>query len=829
MNEKIDINISEEKNLENEALSESEEKNEKISETLEDDEEKTEQIEKDKITVLDEHLKKLLSNSYVAQICNKNLLSLKIEFFITIKEYIKKLKHININLKVMENFDSGEFKVIVTNIEVLLSILKNVHIENFEEKINLTEFLSSLKNISFEKNIKDLDTPFIEVVTEDNNFKEHFEKTINSLDFILKETDKFNSMNDEIDEENIEKFKYQLAFNFLEEIYQESEILLSLTNSFLKYTIWIESLLEIIIKESREKELNENLITLIEKILSISEKMLKTKIVAFDSDELTNSLDKVIALEEETREKYKNLINLDEVYTFSNMYIAEKFPHLEKKFNVFVSQKKKKEYIKVIPILLEELDKKLTEEIRCKSFFNNSNEFLKLIKKIINSLNLINKKDLSVSELEEFNLIEKINSKIEEIQKEYENEIENLRNVEESLTDNQIQQSTYENLLYCFNSFKNTYKKFMSIKDEKNIQADKDLKKEEIFINYNDEYIEKNKENIKKINNKIIKLIFLILIIFGLSTFFFKDNISQYLSISNIEPIPRITNEKILNQDIAREISSYNNKKLEDISKGYSIRYSSFKKSDKQFGEKYVFFMFFGKDGYTYRISCSRDGILAMNVYSGSGGFLHYTIPNLENPTEIFSYNIENDKLTLLNFKNMDKSEKKIIKEILNIFEEFYKNDIFYSDYEINKLSSKFEITPIQKVTNKKILNINENFYDIYIFQDKNNIYPISYCTAENNGYYKFAYIISTDLGIPFGNDYQYTLCCLRNGIIQVEVSMGDEIVLLIPNMSEPTKIDFKTKEITYHKNKKEHLLNIEIAIQIFKKFAVEHHINLGF
>lgn len=47
--------------------------------------------------------------------------------------------------------------------------------------------------------------------------------------------------------------------------------------------------------------------------------------------------------------------------------------------------------------------------------------------------------------------------------------------------------------------------------------------------------------------------------------------------------------------------------------------------------------------------------------------------------------------------------------------------------------------------------------------------------------------------------------------------------------MSEPTKIDFKTKEITYHKNKKEHLLNIEIAIQIFKKFAAEHHINLGF
>lgn len=465
MNEKIDTNISEEKILQNEELSEKEEKNEKISETLEDNEEKAEQIEINKINILEKDLKKLLSNSYVAQICDKNLLNLKIEFFINIREYIKKLKLININLKIMENFDTEKFKVTVTNTEILLSILKNIPIENFEEEIDLTEFLSSLKNISFEKNINDLDTLFIEIVT-DNNFKEYFEKIINSLDFILKKTDKFNSMNDEIEEEDIEKFKYQLAFNFLEEVYQESEILSFLTNSFLKYTIWIESLLEIIIKESREKELDENLITLIEKILSISEKMLKTKIIAFDSDELTNSLDKVIALEEEIREKYKDLINLDEVYIFSNMYVAEKFPHLEKNFNVFVSQKKKKEYIKVIPTLLEELDKKLTEKIRYRSFFNNSNELLKLIRKAIEYLDLINKKDLSVSELEEFNLIEKINSKIEEMQKEYENEIENLKNLKEYSTESQPQQSIYGNLLYYFNYFKNISKKFMSVEDK---------------------------------------------------------------------------------------------------------------------------------------------------------------------------------------------------------------------------------------------------------------------------------------------------------------------------------------------------------------------------
>lgn len=185
MNEKIDTNISEEKILQNEELSEKEEKNEKISETLEDNEEKAEQIEINKINILEKDLKKLLSNSYVAQICNKNLLNLKIEFFINIREYIKKLKLININLKIMENFDTEKFKVTVTNTEILLSILKNIPIENFEEEIDLTEFLSSLKNISFEKNINDLDTLFIEIVT-DNNFKEYFEKIINSLDFILK-------------------------------------------------------------------------------------------------------------------------------------------------------------------------------------------------------------------------------------------------------------------------------------------------------------------------------------------------------------------------------------------------------------------------------------------------------------------------------------------------------------------------------------------------------------------------------------------------------------------------------------------------------------------
>ena len=176
-------------------------------------------------------------------------------------------------------------------------------------------------------------------------------------------------------------------------------------------------------------------------------------------------------------------------------------------------------------------------------------------------------------------------------------------------------------------------------------------------------------------------MIFLIILLFGIGYYLLKDNITNYLLISGFESIPKVTNEKILNQDIAIEITAYDNEKLENISKGYPIRYSSFKKKDKQFGKKYVYFMFFGKDGYTYRIACSREGILSMEVYAGSGNFLYYVIPDLEIPTNIFSYNIEDDEFKLLDFKNMstfDRENVKAIKEILSIFKEFLKNDISY-------------------------------------------------------------------------------------------------------------------------------------------------------
>lgn len=144
--------------------------------------------------------------------------------------------------------------------------------------------------------------------------------------------------------------------------------------------------------------------------------------------------------------------------------------------------------------------------------------------------------------------------------------------------------------------------------------------------------------------------------------------ISSYKSNSKeIEVIPRITNQEFLNQNSEREIGSYNNKKLGSISKGYIVRYSSFSRNDKRFGEEYVYFIFFGKDGYTYRISCSRKGILAMNVYSGSGGFLYYTIPDLSKPNEIYSEDLQTGKQILMKNENLEETDKNQIETMADI------------------------------------------------------------------------------------------------------------------------------------------------------------------
>lgn len=120
-------------------------------------------------------------------------------------------------------------------------------------------------------------------------------------------------------------------------------------------------------------------------------------------------------------------------------------------------------------------------------------------------------------------------------------------------------------------------------------------------------------------------------------------------------------------QSIEKEIESYSDKDLKKLSGDYYIRYTSFDKNDKLLGEKYVYFISFGKGDYTYRVSCSRDGILSLNVYAGSGGFLYYTIPNLEYPYDILTESMETGEQTLLNFSNLSSVDEENLKNIEEI------------------------------------------------------------------------------------------------------------------------------------------------------------------
>ncbi|MBR8749486.1 hypothetical protein IX317_001160 [Fusobacterium sp. DD29] len=133
------------------------------------------------------------------------------------------------------------------------------------------------------------------------------------------------------------------------------------------------------------------------------------------------------------------------------------------------------------------------------------------------------------------------------------------------------------------------------------------------------------------------------------------------------DAFPNVTDEKILNQSIEKEIDSYSDKDLKKLSGDYYIRYTSFDKNDKLLGEKYVYFISFGKGDYTYRVSCSRDGILSLNVYAGSGGFLYYTIPNLEYPYDILTESMETGEQTLLNFSNLSSVDEENLKNIEEI------------------------------------------------------------------------------------------------------------------------------------------------------------------
>ena len=141
----------------------------------------------------------------------------------------------------------------------------------------------------------------------------------------------------------------------------------------------------------------------------------------------------------------------------------------------------------------------------------------------------------------------------------------------------------------------------------------------------------------------------------------------------NLEPLPRVVNPKILNNTEDREIDSDNDSKLRKIADDFYIRYAAMDEKPGESGEDYAYFMFFGKDGITYRISCSRNGLLELNVYAGSGGFLQYTIPNLQYPEEIYAASMESDDLTLVTIDSMIENNREIIKNIDKIIKIFKK------------------------------------------------------------------------------------------------------------------------------------------------------------
>lgn len=429
------------------------------------------QSKENDIDILINHLKKLLDNSYVAGKYDRNLLNLKVEFFINLKDCAKRLKDLKIDLKNIENFGLDIPKVFVTNVEFILFLLKGISLNNTDE-FNLEKFFLSLKNSSFENNIKNFNNHFVKIITEDD-LKKYFEKMISYIEIILKKNNRINLQNEILNEEDkLDEIRYKLAFNFLEELYQESEILLSLTNSFLKYTIWIESLLEVIL-EKKQETLDKKTKFLLEKIFDVSEKILRNKIINFDSDEMTNSLDEIITLNQDIQKNYNDIVVLDEVYNFSNNYLIEKFPHLEGNFEIFILKEKKKEYVKTTLKILEDLYKTITEKNRRSyfgSFFYSENlmdeNTLGLIKKSIKYFNLINRKNLSTSELEEFELIKKINIEIEKKQQEYENEVKELKEIE-NLSEEDIEKlQKYENALYWITIFEKISEKF-TISDEK--------------------------------------------------------------------------------------------------------------------------------------------------------------------------------------------------------------------------------------------------------------------------------------------------------------------------------------------------------------------------
>lgn len=148
-----------------------------------------------------------------------------------------------------------------------------------------------------------------------------------------------------------------------------------------------------------------------------------------------------------------------------------------------------------------------------------------------------------------------------------------------------------------------------------------------------------------------------------------------------------------------------------------------------------------------------------------------------------------------------------------------------------------YGINKINKVTNQEILNldISGSTYDKYKDMKQISNEFVTYITFDKtyNELEDVVYVFEMEFPIISKNlEYQYELSCLRNGVIRIEVYMGDGKELSILNMEKPNEIIYLNKKMNISflpKEVMEHLENIEKMIKIIKEFAKENNIELGF
>lgn len=257
--------------------------------------------------ILVEHLKRLLQNS--EKVKKQNILEAKKEFYVDLLEKIEILKNQNIFTDSMENIEESILKITTTDIEELLSFLGEV---KKEEEFSLESFLSELERLEQDKKIN-------KGVEKLEKLKESVKclSSIENLDEILGK--KIEDLNEKAELECV------LAYDYLEEIYQESVILIALTNSFSKLTVYIDVILEKIIeniaeeiedekeiKKEIEKDDSEKGKEEIYKELNFGDE-LKVKLQRdFASEDVVEKIIKIKSPEEKTklREKQKEIVNL---------------------------------------------------------------------------------------------------------------------------------------------------------------------------------------------------------------------------------------------------------------------------------------------------------------------------------------------------------------------------------------------------------------------------------------------------------------------------------------------------------------------------------------